>query len=103
MSVQPVTISLRRRSYSATISCTYSSPLQQGLERRLLRRGGGGHDRVLVDAHQPLIMLGRAGGIADAPAGHGIILGEAAQQQGALRMPGRAGKHTCCTPYTSRS
>ena len=40
--------------------------------------------RVLVNAHHALDDIRRAGGIANAPAGHGIVLGESAQQDGAL-------------------
>src|SRR3990172_6858913 len=55
-------------------------PGTQRLQGRVLGRGWGGHDPVLVDLDDPLHHAGRAAQETPPPAGHRVGLGEAADQ-----------------------
>ncbi len=66
---------------------------RQRLDGGILRGRGRGHDRVLVDAHHALNDIRRTGRIPNAPAGHGVVFREAAQQDRALPDALRQRRH----------
>ena len=62
-----------------------------GFERGVLGDGRGGHHRVLVNLEHAAEEVGGRGGPGDAPAGHGVRLGETAQGDRALLHAGQRG------------